>query len=53
MKKKENQMYEVPELKVLSVEMEQGIAATSATASPSPGVNDWTGGSGGNQNGDF
>ncbi len=50
MKKKENQVYEAPEMKVLVVELEQGIAAASGAASPgaTPGVDDWgDGGSGG------
>jgi len=50
MKKKENQVYEAPQMKVLVVELEQGIAAASGAASPgaSPSVDDWgDGGSGG------
>ncbi len=44
MKKKENQVYEAPQMKVLVVELEQGIAGASTTAGPTPSVNDWTGG---------
>lgn len=53
MKIKENQVYEAPALKVLIVELEQGIAAESGTATTSPGIDDWNGGGGGSQNGDF
>lgn len=51
--KNENKVYEAPEMKVLTVELEQGIAGASGAASPDPSVDDWTGGTGGSQNGDF
>jgi len=52
--KKEKKTYETPFIQVLTIELEQGIAAGSAgTGTPNPGVDDWGNGSGGSGNGDF
>jgi len=53
MKNNVNKVYEAPSMTVLVVELEQGIAAASGSASPSPSVDDWTGGTDGTSNGDF
>lgn len=52
--KKEKKTYLAPLIQVLSVELEQGIAAGSAaTGTPTPGVDEWGNGGGGSSNGDF
>ena len=45
--------YEAPAMNVLTIELEQGIAAGSGTGTPNPGVGDWGDGSGGVGNGDL
>lgn len=55
MKNNENKIYEAPSMKVLIVELEQGIAAASGSANPSTpaSVDDWTGGVDGTGRADF
>ncbi|MEZ0450804.1 hypothetical protein ABTW24_04270 [Sphingobacterium thalpophilum] len=52
--KTEKKMYEAPNIHVLTIELEQGIAAGSGgTGTPNPGVGDWGDGSDGSGNGDL
>ncbi|RKE57103.1 hypothetical protein [Sphingobacterium detergens] len=52
--RKEKKTYVAPLIQVLSVELEQGIAAGSAaTGTPTPAVDEWGIGGGGTSNGDF
>lgn len=51
--KTEKKTYVAPTIEVLTIELEQGIAAGSATGTPTPGVDDWGDGSDGSGNGDF
>ena len=51
--KTEKKTYEAPAMNVLTIELEQGIAAGSGTGTPNPGVGDWGDGSGGVGNGDL
>ncbi len=51
MNKFENNLYETPSLKVLIIELEQGIASASITSDSS--LDDWGTSGGGTQNGDF
>lgn len=46
MKNQEKLAYEAPEMKVLVVELEQGIAAASSVGSSTPSINDWGSGRG-------
>jgi len=50
MKRNEKQIYEAPDLKVLIVELEQGIASASASPDSAPTVDDWGTGPGGGGN---
>lgn len=52
MKNQEKLAYEAPEMKVLVVELEQGIAAASSVGSSTPSINDWGEGGGGGGNWD-
>lgn len=47
MKNQQKLAYEAPEMEVLVVELEQGIAAASNVGSVSPSINDWGGGDNG------
>lgn len=52
--KTEKKTYEAPAISVLTIELEQGIAAGSTgTGTPNPGVGDWGDGSDGSGNGDL
>jgi len=53
MKRNKKNVYQPPVILGVEVELEQGIAAGSATGTPSPSVNDWGNGSSDSQNGDF
>ncbi|MEI5985903.1 MULTISPECIES: hypothetical protein [Sphingobacterium] len=53
MKNDERKDYIVPSMSVTHVELEQGIAAESVTASPNPSVGDWNEGTGGMDDNDL
>lgn len=53
MKTKQKKEYVSPQIDVILVELEEGIAQTSGVANaPAPEIDGWTGGQGGSQNQD-